>query len=111
MVVIVISTIASVHGVRSPVERGVIKQRIVEMVYAYEDSDWEIQSMSIVKSYTQKKKQELQVKFREIKMYGTIFNYSGFDLEALNSKHQMHAYLSTCCSCITTKKKLTQEND
>ena len=56
------------------------------MVYAYEDSDWEIQSMSIVKLYTQKKKQELQVKFREIKMYGTIFNYYGFGFEALNSK-------------------------
>ena len=30
-----------------------IKHKIIEMVYAYEDSDWEIQSMSIVKLYTQ----------------------------------------------------------
>ena len=32
-----------------------IKHKIIEMVDAYEDSDWEIQSMSIVKLYTQKR--------------------------------------------------------
>ena len=32
-----------------------IKHKIIEMVYAYEDSDWEIISMGIVKLYTQKK--------------------------------------------------------
>ena len=33
-----------------------IKHKIIEMVYAYEDSDWEIISMGIVKLYTQQKK-------------------------------------------------------
>ena len=32
-----------------------IKHKIIEMVYAYEDSDWEIISMGIVKLYTKKK--------------------------------------------------------
>ena len=31
-----------------------IKHRIIEMVYAYEDSDWEIQSISIINFYKQK---------------------------------------------------------
>ena len=43
-----------------------IKHKIIEMVYAYEDSDWEIQSMSIMKLYKQKKKQQATVNFREI---------------------------------------------
>ena len=43
------------------------KHKIIEMVYAYEDSDWEIQSMSITKFYKQKKKQQATVNFREIK--------------------------------------------
>ena len=32
-----------------------IKHKIIEMVYAYEDSDWGIQSMIIMKLYKQKK--------------------------------------------------------
>ena len=35
-----------------------IKHKIIEMVYAYEDSDWEIQSISIIKFDEQKKKQQ-----------------------------------------------------
>ena len=56
------------------------------MVYGYEDSMYEILSISLNKLYIQKKKQELQVKFRENKMYGTIFNYAGFGLQALHGK-------------------------
>ncbi|MCR9066870.1 MAG: hypothetical protein NXI00_23060 [Cytophagales bacterium] len=69
------------HGVKL-----FIKHYIVGMVYGYEDSMYEILSISLNKLYIQKKKQELQVKFREIKMYGTIFNYTGFGLQALNGK-------------------------
>ena len=63
-----------------------LKHKIIEMVYAYEDSDYEIQSMNIIKFYKQKKKQQATTNVREIKMYGTIFNYTGFGLQALNSK-------------------------
>ena len=47
--------------------KSFFKHKIIEMVYAYEDSDWEIQSMSIIKFYKQKKKQQATVNFREIK--------------------------------------------
>ena len=57
------------HGVKL-----FIKHYIVGMVYGYEDSMYEILSISLNKLYIQKKKQELQVKFREINMYGTIIN-------------------------------------
>ena len=63
-----------------------IKHKTIEMVYAYEDSDWEIQSISIIKFYTQQKKQQATANFREIKMYGTTFNYTGFCLQALIGK-------------------------
>ena len=43
-----------------------IKHRIIEMVYAYEDSDWEIQSVSIIKFYKQKKKQQATTNFSDI---------------------------------------------
>ena len=63
-----------------------LKHKIVEMVCAYEDSDWEIQSISIIKFYKQKKKQQATTHFCEIKMYGTTFNYTGFGLQALIGK-------------------------
>ena len=70
----------------------VVQNKIIAMVYAYEDSTWEIQSMSITKFY--KKKQQATIDFSEIKMYGTIFNYTGFALQALIGKHQMRVYLN-----------------
>ena len=41
-----------------------IKHKIIEMVYAYEDSDWEIISMSIVKLYTNKLKQKGKINLK-----------------------------------------------
>ena len=63
-----------------------IKHKIIEMVYAYEDSDWEIVSMSIIKLYHNKQKQKGNINFKDIKMYGTVFNYNGFALQAVESK-------------------------
>ena len=62
-----------------------IKRKIIEMVYAYEDSSWETQSISIAKFYRPKNNKQQPI-FREIKVYGTIFNYTGFGLQALMSK-------------------------
>ena len=75
------TTVYGANGVKQ-----FIKHKITEMVYGYEDSDWEIRSMSIVKLYEKGKKQTQNTNFREIKMYGTIFNYIGFALEAVQSK-------------------------
>lgn len=44
-----------------------IKHKIIEMVYAYEDSDWEIQSMSIVKLYTQKRNKNYKQNSEKLK--------------------------------------------
>ena len=63
-----------------------IKKKIMEMIYAYEGSGYEIVSMTIVKLYIQKKRQQLKVNFKEIKMYGTLFNYNGFGLKAIKSE-------------------------
>ena len=61
-----------------------------------------------MKFYKQKKKQQATTKFREIKMYGTIFNYTGFGLQALIGKTPV--YLNICLKRTTTQKKLTQES-
>ena len=43
------------------------KQKIIEMVYAYEDSDWEIRSMSIIKFYKQKRNNKQQSILEKLK--------------------------------------------
>ena len=63
-----------------------IKHKTIEMVYAYEDSNWEIQAISIINFCKQKKKQQATTNFSEIKMYGAISNYTGFGLQALIGK-------------------------
>ena len=72
--------------------KGFLKHKVTEIVHAYEDSNREIQSILLNKLYIQKNKHDLQVHFKEIKMYGTIFNYTGFGLQALNGKN-------TRCMC------------
>ena len=62
------------------------RTKTIEMVYGYEDSDWGIASTSIVKLYIKKQKQTQNTNFRDIKMYGTVFDYNGFALNAIQSK-------------------------
>ena len=71
------TTVYGANGVKQ-----FIKHKITEFVYGYEDSDWEIVSMSIVKLYDGDKKQTQNKTFREIKMYGTIFNYMGLCIKS-----------------------------
>jgi len=51
-----------------------IKKKIMEMIYAYENSGIEVSWIKIIKLYVKKQKQQLKLNFREIKMYGTLFN-------------------------------------
>ena len=94
------------HGVKL-----FIKHYIVGMVYGYEDSMYEILSIYLNKLYIQKKKQELQVKFREIKMYGTIFNYTGFGLQALNGKTPDACVPEYVFDLYHSPERQTQEKD
>ena len=62
-----------------------IKHRIIETVYAWEDSSWEILSISLNRLYINTQKQH-ETHFKDIKMYGTLFNYNGFGLDAIKGK-------------------------
>ena len=65
-----------------------IKSKIVDIVYVYEGSNAEIQKILLKKLYMLKKKQDIKADIKKIKMYGTIFNYKGYGLDALNGKIQ-----------------------
>jgi hypothetical protein len=62
-----------------------IKHRIIETVYAWEDSFNEIISISLNRLYINTQKQH-ETHFKDIKMYGTLFNYNGFGLDAIKGE-------------------------
>ncbi len=64
-----------------------LKQKVIETVYRYEDSEYEIISIDFKQLYIQKRNQTNNVKFSKIKMYGTVFNYKGFMLEAMKTEN------------------------
>ena len=61
----------------------------MESVYRFEDSGHEIVSMEIHNLYINKKSAIKYYSFREIKMYGIIFNYLGYMTNA--------GYTNGCC--------------
>ena len=71
-----------------------IKHEIIEMVYAYDDSHWGIQS--IILSFTNKKQQATTKR-------DLVYKH-------LLVKHLMRVYLSIYTLRTTTQKKLTQES-
>ena len=58
-----------------------LKKKVIDTVYAWEDSGAEIQQI-IVKKLIKKEKQDLSQDIKHIKMYGTVFNYLGYGLMA-----------------------------
>ena len=65
-----------------------MKNTIVEVVYAYEDSAREIQRIWLKKLHILKKKQDIKADIKKMKMYGTILYYTGYGLDALNGTIQ-----------------------
>jgi len=63
-----------------------LKKVIIDSVYAWEASATEIQHIFLNKLYTQKAKQNLSTDIKHIKMYGTVFNYLGYGLQAQQGK-------------------------
>ena len=59
-----------------------LKKVIMDSVYAWEESPTEIQHIFLNKLYIHKVKQNLSTDIKHIKMYGTVFNYLGYGLEA-----------------------------
>ena len=63
-----------------------IKHKLTELIIKFEDSNYTIQAIYLNRLYIHNKRQPIQTNFREIKMYGTLFNYSGYGLKAMNNK-------------------------
>ena len=63
-----------------------LKKVIIDSVYAWEASATEIQHIFLNKLYIQKAKQNLSTDIKHIKMYGTVFNYLGYGLQARQGK-------------------------
>ena len=76
--------LTEVHGGISGVKMFV-RHKIIEMIYIYENSNREILSMNLIKLYIGKQKQH-ETHFKDIKMYGTLFNYNGFGLDAIKGE-------------------------
>ena len=57
-----------------------MKHKVIDLVYTYEDSDYEIQTMQLSRLYVMKRKQQIATHFKDIKMYNLCFNYCGYGL-------------------------------
>ena len=62
-----------------------LKKKVIDTVYAWEDSGAEIQQI-ILKKLIKKETQNLSQDIKHIKMYGTVFNYLGYGLMAQQGK-------------------------
>ena len=48
----------------------------------FEDSGTYIKSIALTNMYVSRINQTIPVRFRQIKMYGTLYNYNGYGLDA-----------------------------
>ena len=48
----------------------------------FEDSGTYINSIALTNMYVSRRNQTIPVNFRQIKMYGTLYNYNGYGLDA-----------------------------
>lgn len=63
-----------------------LKIRVIEMIKFLEDSSFDVLDISITKLYIKKHKQQQHVSFKNIKMFGTLFDYKGFGLDVYDNK-------------------------
>ena len=61
-----------------------METQIIKLVYLFEDSGTYIQSISLTIMYVSRRNQAIPVSFRQIRMYGTPYNYNGCGLDAKN---------------------------
>ena len=54
------------------------------IVQIFEDSGTYIKSIALTKIYVSRRNQNVPVRFRQINMYGTLYNYKGYGLDANN---------------------------
>ena len=48
-----------------------MKRKVIELVYTYEDSAYEIQNMQLSRLYVMKRKQQISTHFKDIKIKNT----------------------------------------
>ena len=63
-----------------------MKHKVIELVYTYEDSAYEIQTMQLSRLYVMKQKQQIATHFKDIKTYNVNFNYCGFGLSVVTGQ-------------------------
>ena len=54
----------------------------MKLVYKFEDSGTEITKIALTNMYISKRNQSISIDFRQIRMYGTLYNLIGYGLEA-----------------------------
>ena len=59
-----------------------IKYQVMKLVYKFEDSGTYIKNINLTNMYVSKRNQSISIDFRQIRMYGTLYNLIGFGLDA-----------------------------
>ena len=57
---------------------------VADMVAKLEDSQIRIKSITLTNIWVTKHRIAIPIEFRQIKMYGTLFNYNGYGINAIN---------------------------
>ena len=61
-----------------------IKTQVVRLVYMFEDSGTYIKNINLTNMYVSNRNQSTPIDFSQIRMYGTLYNYNGYGLDAKN---------------------------
>ena len=85
---IAFTAMTTVYGGTDGVKRF-LKSQIMESVYRFEYSGHEIVSIELLSVYINRKSVTQYFKFRNVKMYGALFNYIGYMAHAV--------YKNGCC--------------
>ena len=59
-----------------------IKTQVIKLVYMFEDSGTYIKHITLTNMYVSRRNQRIYIDFRQILMYGRLYNYNGYGLDA-----------------------------
>ena len=61
-----------------------IKAQVIKMVHMFEGSGTYIKNIILTNMYVSRRNQSISIDFRQIRMYGTLYNYNCYGLDAKN---------------------------
>ena len=61
-----------------------IKTQVIKLVHMFEDSGTYVKNINLTNMYVSKRNQSISIDFKQIRMYGTLYNYNGYGLDAKN---------------------------